>query len=479
MLIITMIISTIYMDVSIYHLHNRYMLKLKIINLYRQLMRNAGNIISGTADSVKQTITGLAVWQSKTLRFVFAKVARNFFFKLFLVAFILLSVLSVAVYYFESRHVFYNKVGGRMVEDEENSSNIRSMEDAVWWAFVTSTTVGYGDYYPKSNAGRLTGILLMFFGVSLVGVITGNIASALVEQQLKEGRGLKELNLKNHFIICGWKRDMASVLNSIMEKNREFLPSEFVLINTADPEDVQNLKSDSRFTHINFIRGDFIDERVLSRANLKQAARVIIFADRLVQGSVQEVDSRTVMAIITIKSISKTVYTCAEILDEKFERYLRFSNCDEIILSSEFNRSIIANASAGSGISQVISELLNVNADVSIGTLDIPEKFIGRTYGELFDYYMDRNRTLLIGILENTGNFFTRKTEAIRDAQKTPDISKLVDNLKVVKQLMANLPVINPRTDYLINRYSRAIIIEGRKQGSMKIQEKGTEHAVV
>lgn len=290
---------------------------------------------------------------------------------------------------------------------------------------------------------------------------------------------MKELNLKNHFIICGWKRDMASVLSSIMEKNREFLPSEYVLINSADPEEIENLKSDSRFSPINFIRGDYIDERVLSRANLGRAARVIVLADRLVQGSVQEVDSRTVMTIITIKSISKTIYTCAEILDEKFERYLRFSNCDEIILSSEFNRSIIANASAGSGISQVISELLNVNADVTIGTQEIPGKFIDRTYGELFDYYMGRNRTILIGILENTGNFYTRKNEAIRDAQKTPDISKLVDNLKVVKQLMANLPVINPATDYRINRYSRAIIIEGRMQGPAKLPEKGAEHAVV
>ncbi len=455
------------------------MLKLKIMNLYRKITKTAGASVSAAAVSARETLSGFSFLQSKTIRFVLMKVIRNFFFKLFLTAFLFLSVLSVAVYYFESRYVFYQNVEGKMVEDTDSSSNIRSLKDAVWWAFVTSTTVGYGDYYPKSNAGRIVGILLMFFGVSLVGVVTGNIASALVEQQLKEGRGLKELNLKNHFIICGWKRDMADVLNSIMEKNKEFLPSEYVLISTADPEELENLKSDSRFAHINFIRGDYIDERVLSRANLKQAARVIVFADRLVQGSVQEVDSRTVMTIITIKSISKTVYTCAEILDEKFERYLRFSNCDEIILSSEFNRSIIANASAGSGISQVISELLNVNADVSIETQDIPGKFIGRTYGELFDYYMGRNRTILIGILENTGNFYTRKNEAIRDAQKTPDISKLVDNLKVVKQLMANLPVINPSTDYQIGRYSRAIIIEGRKPGTMILPEKGKEHAVI
>ena len=262
-----------------------------------------------------------------------------------------------------------------------------------------------------------------------------------------------------------------------MEKNKSFLPSEFLLINTANPEEIENLKSDKRFAHINYIHGDYIDERVLYRANLRQASRVILFADRMVQGSVQEIDSRTVMAVITIKSISKTVYTCAEILDEKFERYLQSSNCDEIILSTEYNKSIIANASAGSGISQVISELLNVNAAASLATHDIPENFIGKTFGELFEYFLELNRSILVGLLENTGNFFFRKKEAIEDAQKTPDISKLVDNLKEVKQLIHNLPIINPLPDYVIARYAKAIIIEGRRAKTHKQTRREASHA--
>lgn len=435
-------------------------------------MRNGGHDMSVRASEFMHRHPGLShPFHSKTLRYISRRIATSFFFRLLLVGIIFLWSVSIAVYYFESRQVIFKEVDGHKVEDESQSSNIRTFKDAVWWSFVTATTVGYGDYYPKSAAGRFTGILLMFFGVSLVGVVTGNIASALVERQLKEGRGLKDIKLKNHFIICGWKRDMPDILYNIMEKNKNFLASEYVLINTADPAEIDNLRSDRRFAPINYIHGDYIDERVLNRANLKEAARVIVFADRMIQGSIQEVDSRTVMTVITIKSISKTIYTCAELLDEKFERYLRFSNCDEIIMSTEYNRSIIANASAGSGISQVISELLSVNADVSIGTQEIPSRFIGKTFGELFDYYLARNRTILIGILENTGNFHTRKTEAIRDAQKTPDISKLVDNLKVVKTLVANMPVINPTPDYIIMRYTRAIIIEGRIPG---IQKKST-----
>lgn len=401
-----------------------------------------------------------------TARQAFLTLVRSSALRLIVTGLTVIICLALTVFLLEKDHIVYTLEDGKKIEDPANSSNIRSFGDALWWGFVTSTSTGYGDYVPRTVAGRVFGVVLMLFGITTIGVITGNIASYLVEKQIKEGRGLKELHLTNHFIICGWKRDMGEVLDDILEKNRSFLPAEIVLINMADPEEIENLKADQRFAGINFIHGDYIDERVLNRANLKKAKKVLIVADRLVKGSVQEVDSRTVMTVITIKSLSKTIYVCAEILDAKFERYLRFSNCDEIILSTEYNRSLIAHASAGSGISHVVNALLSVDADVSIMTHDIPKQFLGRTFGELFDYYLAKDRSILIGVLENTGNFHIRKTEAIREAQKTPDISRLVDNLKTVKTLIANEPVINPAPDYRLTTYSRAIIIEGRSMGS-------------
>ena len=415
--------------------------------------------------------------KKKTTRHVLLKIRKSFAFKLLIISFTVLFSFSVAIYYLEKNYIIYKYEDGKRVEDSDESSNIRKFKDSVWWAFVTSTTVGYGDFYPKSFAGRLTGVLLMFFGITVAGIITGNIASYLVERQLKEGRGLKELKLKNHFIICGWKRDMADVLYDIMEKNKSFLASEIVLINTATPDEIENLRSDSKFSQINYIHGDYIDERVLKRANIKQASRVIVFADRMVNGSAQEIDSRTVMAIITIKSISRAIYTCAELLDSKFERYLTSSNCDEVILSTNYNRALIANASAGSGISHVISDLLDVNTDISINTIQFPDKYIGKSYNDLFDFYIGKDRSILIGILENTGNFYERKKEAIREAQKTPDISKLVDNLNYVKNLMANQPIMNPPPDYTVKKYSRAIVVEGRTYSSQKKLMEDTSHA--
>jgi voltage-gated potassium channel len=63
------------------------------------------------------------------------------------------------------------------------SSNIHTAEQAVWWAFVTVATVGYGDYYPVTFAGHVTGVLLMVVGVGIFGVISAFLAHTFISPQ--------------------------------------------------------------------------------------------------------------------------------------------------------------------------------------------------------------------------------------------------------------------------------------------------------
>jgi voltage-gated potassium channel len=52
------------------------------------------------------------------------------------------------------------------------NANIKTYHDAVWWAFVTITTFGYGDFYPVTNLGQSMAIILMFFGLGIIGVLS-------------------------------------------------------------------------------------------------------------------------------------------------------------------------------------------------------------------------------------------------------------------------------------------------------------------
>lgn len=66
-------------------------------------------------------------------------------------------------------------------EEGHADSNIASYADALWWALVTVTTVGYGDRFPTTTGGRGVAVFLMLTGIALFGVLTANIAAYFVE----------------------------------------------------------------------------------------------------------------------------------------------------------------------------------------------------------------------------------------------------------------------------------------------------------
>ena len=65
--------------------------------------------------------------------------------------------------------------------EEGGDGSIDSFGDALWWAITTVTTVGYGDTFPVTPAGRCIAWFLMITGIALFGVITANVAAFFME----------------------------------------------------------------------------------------------------------------------------------------------------------------------------------------------------------------------------------------------------------------------------------------------------------
>jgi voltage-gated potassium channel len=69
-----------------------------------------------------------------------------------------------------------------LFEEDTKGSNIHSYPDALWWAIVTVTTVGYGDRFPVTAGGRAVAVILMLLGIGLIGVLTATVASVFVKE---------------------------------------------------------------------------------------------------------------------------------------------------------------------------------------------------------------------------------------------------------------------------------------------------------
>jgi len=91
--------------------------------------------------------------------------------------------------------VIFSSIAILQVETSPES-NIKTAGDALWWSYVTITTVGYGDKYPVTAEGRVIAAVLMTVGAGLVGTFTGFAASWFVEGRMEEQEEEEELEKK-------------------------------------------------------------------------------------------------------------------------------------------------------------------------------------------------------------------------------------------------------------------------------------------
>lgn len=75
-------------------------------------------------------------------------------------------------------------------EEDAPGANITTAGDALWWGYVTATTVGYGDQFPVTTGGRIVGVLMLTVGVALFATFSGFLANVF----LSANRGASEHN---------------------------------------------------------------------------------------------------------------------------------------------------------------------------------------------------------------------------------------------------------------------------------------------
>ncbi len=291
-------------------------------------------------------------------------------------------------------------IGGGLVYLIESRTNgeFSRLLDSLWWGAVTITTVGYGDMAPVSNSGRLVAVMMMFGGIVLTSIFSGTIASIFVNRKIQEGRGLQEVNLKNHTIICGWNRNAIGIIESFssLSKDRK---TTLCLINEMDAEEFQMLKVKHSELDIKFVKGDFSSEKIQGRASAANAKAAIFIPDTSGNNTLDNADERTILGVLAIKSLNSEIITCAEVLKRENEGHLQRANVDSIIVNGEFSGFLLSNASVSQGIPRFVKEMLTVESEKSIHQVSIPGSFVGKTFMELSEYFLKNNRGIAIGIM--------------------------------------------------------------------------------
>ena len=235
--------------------------------------------------------------------------------------------------------IFLITCAGVFLFEAGRNEQFSGFADSLWWGIITFSTTGYGDKVPATTGGRIIAIATIFVGIAGMSFLSGTFASVFVERNTRARRGLMDFpKMKDHFIICGWKDHMKDILLDIIHVAGIITSDRIIIISNVDSDKIEDLKEEAELKEINFVRGDYFSEVTLNRANVKNARKVLILADTFDSAAVSEVDSKSVMTVLTIKAMAKNVYTTVELLDRKYENYLKQALCDEILFSRDFSR---------------------------------------------------------------------------------------------------------------------------------------------
>jgi voltage-gated potassium channel len=341
-----------------------------------------------------------------------------------------------------------------LAEAASPRANIHDLGDALWFAISTMTTVGYGDVSPTTGPGRILSVLLMFGGMGLVSVLTATVASVLVTQRIREGRGLDTIRAKDHLIVCGWSQYAERVLEALDAAGRG---EGIVLINELPEEMISDLLLRHRGAH--FIRGDPGSEVTLERANVRQARAAIVLSDPARAAA----DERTALVTLTLKSLRADLVVTAEAVDLKSEAHLRRAGADEVVVSGEFNAFLLSSATASPGIPAVVRPLLT-HGGTALRRVAIPPEYVGRTFGELARGMRERDGSLLIAIVSEAkgltlDDILTDDTSLIDRFISDEFQRSGTEFLRFERGGITAL--VNPSDAYVIRRSDAAVTIAG------------------
>jgi len=221
---------------------------------------------------------------------------------LFLLIFIVMTA-GIAIYVFEA-HV---------------NQNINSLFDAIYWALVTISTVGYGDISPITTEGRVVSGIIIVSGIAMVSFVTSVIVSAfsIKLEELKENRYIHDLNKEDEFLIlCGY----GQLTKMFLRQKTDTI--EYIILD-KDPARVAAASKDG----FRVIQEDASRYEVLKRFNTEYAKVTVV--------TLLNDDIENIYITLNAKSVNARIHVIARISNRNMVKKYKLAGADHVLMPDE------------------------------------------------------------------------------------------------------------------------------------------------
>ncbi len=263
--------------------------------------------------------------------------------------------------------------------------------DALWWAVVTMATVGYGDLFPVSTAGRyLVGVPTMIFGIGFLGYLISEIAGGLIESRARRLRGMADIKARQHILIVNFPR-LDGVLRILRELGADTRSAhqEVCLID----EHLEELPPELVAAGVHFVKGDPTRAEVLKRACVAQATQALVLVRN---PSDPHCDDQNLVCTLVLERLHPGLFTVVEVANPEKIRQMEMAGADSVICATEITAGLMVQELQDPGIRRIIHDLTSDDGGHQIYFVPLADG--DRTYRDLVNSGLDRGCTV-IGLL--------------------------------------------------------------------------------
>jgi voltage-gated potassium channel len=279
--------------------------------------------------------------------------------------------------------------------------------DAFYMTIITLGTVGFQEVHDLSDAGRIFTILLIVFGVSVLGYSVGKLVQIMFEGQFQRFLGRIKVEkaideLRGHYIICGCGR-----IGSLICREFAAKPLPFVVVENH-PDVLDRLEEEN----ILFLRGNATEDEVLLKAGIKRAKGLI---------SVVSSDTENVYITLTARGLNPELYILARSGEAGSEIKLQRAGANKVISPYHIGGSRMAQAILRPNVVDFIEIATGRDhLDLQMEELTMPDRspFVGRN---LLDAGLRRDTgVIIVGIKKAGGGMvFNPNSESLIEAGDT------------------------------------------------------------
>ena len=289
--------------------------------------------------------------------------------------------------------------------------------NAIWWSFVTMTTVGYGDWAPITPNGQfLVGLPTMLVGVSVLGYILSLLASLILETKIKELKGMTKINQSGHIIISRFNTLVSTL--KIVDEIRMDLSTANTHVVIID-EDLEELPTELHENNVSFSKGSASRDKILEQANFMEASHLLIRAN---EQDLSNSDSSNLAIALTVEKLKPEIITVVECVYPENIAIFERAGCDSVVCIASLNYQMIVQELQDPGTHSVCTELTSNTHGMQFYIVNPPPE--ATNYGKIYNHYAGLN-DLVLGLRRGMNNImFPNEAEPVRHGDKVILIGK-------------------------------------------------------